>query len=121
MFAMTKLQVKFGSSRWRAAICLVLGVFFLYNPFVTICIGSGPSPVFHHPVSYRSTIASSELGCGTVQHAKVHVAPLQVLLIPQRNLLQQEDAVWPKPADETVRAVTQDIASSLWFRPPPIA
>lgn len=107
-------------SPWRAGLCLLLAIFFLYNPFVTICVASGPAAVVHHPVSYRSTVASSELGCGTVQHTKVQAAPLKTFVAIEKVLLQQRDDSRPKPEGETVRAVTQEFASSLWFRPPPI-
>jgi hypothetical protein len=111
---------KAGVSPWRVGLCLLLGLFFLYNPFFTICVASGPSAVVHHPVSYRSTIASSELGCGTVQLTKVQAAPLEAFVAIEKALLLQADDSRPKPEGETVRAVTQDFASSLWFRPPPI-
>jgi hypothetical protein len=101
-------------------LCLLLAVFFLYNPFVTICMSSGPSAVVHHPLSYRSTIASSELGCGTVQHTKVQAAPLKTFVAIEKVLLQQRDDSRPKSEGETVRVVTQDFAASLWFRPPPV-
>src|SRR6266436_3904418 len=117
--AMAKRRTRLADLPWRAGICLLLGVFFLYNPFVTICMSSELSATFHHPVSYRSTIASSELGCGTIEQAKVHVAPVQVLLPPGRVPLQQEDDIRPRPTEEIVRVVPQDFVSSLWFRPPP--
>lgn len=115
------LQVgKAGVSPWRVGLCLLLGLFFLYNPFFALCVASGPSVVVHPPVSYRSTIASSELGCGTVQLTKVQAAPLEAFVAIEKALLLQADDSRPKPEGETVRAVTQDFASSLWFRPPPI-
>jgi hypothetical protein len=107
-------------SPWRAGLCLLLAIFFLYNPFFTICVASGPAAVVHHPVSYRSTIASSELGCGTVQHTKVQAAPLRTFVAIEKVLLQQRDDSCPESEGETVRAATQEFASSLWFRPPPI-
>ncbi|MGA2427810.1 MAG: hypothetical protein ABSH13_04845 [Candidatus Acidiferrum sp.] len=118
--ATAKFRDRLGMWPWRAGICLLLGAFFLYNPFFTISMPSGSSAVVHHPPSYRSTVASSELGCGTVPHTKLDVVPVQAVITPEKVLLQQEDDIRPKPADETVRAVTQDFASSLWFRPPPV-
>jgi hypothetical protein len=114
-----KPRANFGGSPWQVAVCLVLGTLFLYNPFVTICMSSGPSAAFHHPVSYRSTVASSELGCSTIQHSKVNVAPIQILISRERIRLQQEDQNRPRAADEIVVVVTQDLVSGLWFRPPP--
>jgi len=118
--AMAKSLGRPGMWPWRAGICLLLGAFLLYNPFFTMSIFSGSLAVVHHPPSYRSTVASSELGCSTVPHTKLDVPPLRAVITPDKILLQQEDDIRPKPADETVRAVTQDFASSLWFRPPPI-
>jgi hypothetical protein len=117
---LAKSRGKRGMWPWRAGICLLLGAFFLYNPFFMMSPSSGSFAVVHHPPSYRSTVASSELGCGTVPHTKFYVEPLRAVLTPEKVLLQQEDEIRPKPADETVRAVTQDFASSLWFRPPPV-
>jgi hypothetical protein len=119
MPAIARLQTGQGSLPWRGALCLLLVVFFLYNPFCTICMASGLSPVVHHPVSYRSTIASSELGCGTVQHTKLHVVPLAVLVTAVKILLQDQNDIRPRPVADTVPAVTQAFATSLWFRPPP--
>jgi len=118
--AVARLQANQVTLPWRRAVCLLLAVFFLYNPFVTICMASGPSDVVHHPVSYRSTIASSELGCGTVQHTKLGVPSLKVLVAIEKFLLQAKDDIRPIPTDDAVRAVTQDFATSLWFRPPPV-
>jgi len=118
--AIARLQTDRGNLPWRGAVCLLLAVFFLYNPFCTICMSSGPSAVVHHPVSYRSTIASSELGCGTVQHTKLHVVSLTVLVTALKIPLQDKDDIRPRPVDDTVPAVTQAFATSLWFRPPPV-
>jgi hypothetical protein len=118
--AIARPQTGRGGLPWRGALCLLLVVFFLYNPFCTICMSSGPSAVVHHPVSYRSTIASSELGCGTVQHTKLHVVSLTVLVTALKIPLQDKDDIRPRPVDDTVPAVTQAFATSLWFRPPPV-
>jgi hypothetical protein len=118
--AIARLQTGRGSLPWRAALCLLLAVFFLYNPFCAICMSSGTSAVVHHPVSYRSTIASSELGCGTVQHTKLHVVSLTVLVTSVKIPLPNKDYIRPKPVEDTVPAVTQAFATSLWFRPPPV-
>jgi hypothetical protein len=117
--AIARLQTGRGTLPWRGALCLLLVVFFLYNPFCTICMASGLFPVVHHPVSYRSTIASSELGCGTVQHTKLHVVSLAVLVTAVKIPLQDHNDIRPRPVTDTIPAVTQAFATSLWFRPPP--
>lgn len=107
---------------WRATLCLLLVMLLFYNPFITVRASSGPSVAVQHPLSYRSTIASSELGCGAVQNTKLEVFPLKVLALVGAEkvvLLQRDDVDWT-PTDETVRAVPQDFAPSLWFRPPPV-
>ena len=118
--AIARLQTDRGNLPWRGAVCLLLAVFFLYNPFCSICMSSDPSAVVHHPVSYRSTIASSELGCGTVQHTKLHVVSLAVLVTALKLPLQDKAGIRPKPMDDTGIAVIQAFATSLWFRPPPV-
>jgi|SRR5271163_2541336 len=116
--AIARLQTGRGNLPWRSAVCLLLGVFFLYNPFCTIRMSSGPSAVVHH--SYRSTIASSELGCGTVQHTKLHLVSLAILVSALKIPLQDKEDIRPKTVDDTAPAATQAFASSLWFRPPPV-
>jgi len=118
--AIVRLEPNRGTFPARAAVCLLLAVLFLYNPFFTICMSPGPSAVLQRHASYRSTIASSELDCGRFQLSKVHVAPLRTLITTVKVLLQEKDDNRPIPGDEIVRFVTQDFASSLWFRPPPV-
>src|ERR1700720_2480666 len=117
--AIARLQTNRGTLSWRRAVCLLLAVFFLYNPFVTICMASGPSDVVHHPVSYRSTIASSELGCGTVQHTKLGVPSLKVLVAIEKFLLQEKDDIRPIPTGDGVWALTEGFATRPLFPPPP--
>jgi hypothetical protein len=99
---------------------LLLGIFFLFNPFIAIGMSCGPLAVVHHPASYRATVASSELGCATLQAQKEYLAPLKILVAVQRAVLPQREESQPKPADQPVRASTQDFVASLWFRPPPV-
>jgi hypothetical protein len=103
---------------WRA-ICLVLGLFLLYNPFFTICPTAGPAAAIQHHVSYRSTIAASELGCSNLQqHPEVSVEPVVALIATLFGVVQPAQDVVPRPSEETV-AVSDGFASSLWSRPPP--
>jgi hypothetical protein len=46
--------------RWRTGVCLALVALLLYNPFLTILSSSHEISV-QHPLSYRATVASSEL------------------------------------------------------------
>jgi hypothetical protein len=115
-----RLRPNRGTLPLRAAVCLLLALLFLYNPFFTICMSPGPSAVLQRHASYRSTIASSELDCGRFQPTKLHVAPLRTLVEAVEVRLQEKDDNRPVPGDEIVRFVTQDFVSSLWFRPPPV-
>jgi hypothetical protein len=105
---------------WRAWVCLLLGLFFLYNPFVSVATSSGQCPVIQHPLSYRATIASSELGCSTLRHNDIHFSPLEALVGAERLPLQPKDIVRRERAEEPVRVVLRDLGTDLWFRPPPV-
>jgi hypothetical protein len=103
---------------WRVA-CLVLGLFLLYNPFFTICPAAGPAATLQHHVSYRSTIAASELGCSNLQHSKVSVEPVVAVIATLFDAAPPaEKVVRPRPSEATV-AASDGFASSLWSRPPP--
>jgi hypothetical protein len=108
--------------RWRAVLCLVLGALFLYNPFLTIpAAGATYGTVhLHHPVSFRATVASCELGHYTAETAKTLLHALAVL---PRELVQ----VAPLYTIGAVRSealplpLPQASCNSLWFRPPPFS
>jgi hypothetical protein len=103
---------------WRA-ICLVLGLLLLYNPFFTICAAAGPDAAIQHHVSYRSTIAASELGCSNLQqHPEVSVEPIVALVATLFDAVCPAEVLAPRPSQETV-AASDGFASALWSRPPP--
>jgi hypothetical protein len=103
---------------WRA-ICLVLGLMLLYNPFFTICHTPGPTPTIEHHVSYRSTIAASELGCSNLQqHTEVSVEPVVALIATLFDAVRPTEVIAVRPSEETV-AASDGFASPLWSRPPP--
>jgi hypothetical protein len=113
-------QSKDGAVRlpWRA-ICLVLGLLLLYNPFFTICPAAGPDASIQHHVSYRSTIAASELGCSNLQqHPEVMVEPVVVLVATLFDAARPAEVIAPRPSEVTV-AVSDGFASPLRSRPPP--
>jgi len=119
MRAIANVRVEPGPFPWRIVLCLVLSAFFLYNPFLTICTSSTPYGTVQRPPSYRSTLASCELGCGTVQPTKLLISPLRVLLGTEKGLLQQKDHPFPSLIEEMVRVVPRELDARLWFRPPP--
>jgi hypothetical protein len=101
------------------AVCLVLALFLLYNPFFTISPSAGPDAVVQHHVSYRSTIAASELGCSNLQqHSEVSIEPVVALIATLFDVVLPAEVIAPRPSEETV-AASDGFASSLWSRPPP--
>jgi hypothetical protein len=92
----------------------------LYNPFFTI-LSSSRDVTVKHPLSYRATLAGSELRRCTMdaeQHplipdlaaAIVHAATL-LLPSPEIALIQPNDTAGPW---------SQALCDSTWFRPPPV-
>jgi hypothetical protein len=99
--------------------CLVLALFLLYNPFFTISNSNGPAATLEHHVSYRSTIAASELGCSNLQQQpEVSVEPIIALVATLFDTVHSTEVIAPRPSEETV-AASDGFASPLWSRPPP--
>jgi hypothetical protein len=114
---------QFGSRRkvspWSAGLCLFLAVLFLYNPFFTI-YGSPSGLSFRHPLSIRSTLASSELRRSLVKEVKPKVEAPQ-----EPDLGQLEFSIASKigalvPEEESLVPKQEILSTSLWFRPPPV-
>lgn len=112
---MKGIIVRLGRRQW---ICLLLGLFLLYNPFFgTPHSGSGLEVC--HPASHRATVGASEMqhftptdGWGCFLTAPVAQTEIAVAL--------------PIPVAETlpvsfllVRLPQQFFGPGLWFRPPP--
>jgi hypothetical protein len=110
-----KLHLRPRSRAWPFAICLLLVALFLYNPFLTI-YGASPIVNIQHPLSYRATIASSELRRCTVQPAKPLVPALEAAVAFELT----KTAALEEAAPVLFRAIPQVICNSLWFRPPPV-
>ena len=102
---------------WRI-VCLALALFLLYNPFFTICPAAGPSTTIQNHLSYRSTIAASELGCSNLQHTEVTVEPIVAWIETVFDMVTPVEEVVARPSEETV-AAPDGFASPLWSRPPP--
>lgn len=103
---------------WRA-VCLVLALLLLYNPFFTISPSAGPAATIQNHLSYRSTVAASELGCSNLQqHPEVSIEPIVVLIARIFDAVRPVEVVAPRPSEETV-AASDGFASPLWSRPPP--
>jgi hypothetical protein len=101
----------------RAAISLLLAALFLYNPFFTVLSISQDLSV-QHSLSYRATLAGSELRRCTFE------APAQ--LIPELSAVVSQAIALPKPSYEVgpvqisdLLPLSQVACDSIWFRPPP--
>lgn len=107
-------------ARRRAAVCLVLIALLLYNPFFTILSSSKDLSVTH-PLSYRATVAGSELRRCTIEPSDPLVPELSAALLHAASLLTPtHDVDFVQPSD-TAGLLLQASCDSIWFRPPPSA
>jgi hypothetical protein len=113
------LRLQLCALPWRVGICLILFALFLYNPFLTI-YGASPVVNIQHPLSYRATIASSELRRCTVEPSKPLVPALEAAVAFELAQSAATDEAIPVLPRDLFRAIPQVICNSLWFRPPPI-
>jgi hypothetical protein len=113
------LRLQSSAGPWRVALCVILVALFLYNPFLTI-YGASPIVNIQHPLSYRATIASSELRRCTVEPAKPLVPALEAAVAFESEQSPATDEVTPVLPRDLFRALPQVICNSLWFRPPPV-
>src|SRR5262245_51230155 len=104
---------------WQIALCFLLAVLFLYNPFLNNQAQTRDLAV-SHPVSHRATVGSSELEQFSQRNGVV--APL-----PDLQIVQLFVAVTAATLPATQCTVDRQesmppqtaFSSSLWFRPPP--
>ena len=107
--------------RWLVGISLLLAMACLYNPFFTI-YSDCDVPHVHHPLSYRGTVAASELRRCTIDPATPQVPTIEALSTWERTLhvaVTADVAFVVHPERQIVPAVQQVFLDSLWFRPPP--
>jgi len=111
-----------GSSetRGRAAVCLVLITLLLYNPFFTVLSISQDLSV-QHPLSYRATVAGSELRRCTFKAGKPLLPALSAALFLVSALRAPSHEVALVQPGDIVVPVRQALCDSIWFRPPPSA
>jgi hypothetical protein len=104
----------------RTAVCLVLIALLLYNPFFTILRISQDLSV-QHPLSYRATLAGSELRRCTFEAAQPLIPVLSAAISLAATLLTPSSEVALVQPTDTVGPVPQPPCDSIWFRPPPSA
>jgi hypothetical protein len=104
---------------WQVAMCFLLAVLFLYNPFLISHRENGDLVVCH-PASHRATVGSSELEQFPQRDRILAALPdldvvevavdLAVAISPtRRQTIDREADASPQTG----------FSSSLWFRPPP--
>jgi hypothetical protein len=102
-----------------AGLCLILAVLFLYNPFFTIYGSSGVSAV-RHPLSFRGTVASSELRCSVVKQVQPKIEVLGEASLDAAKLPEASCPNTVALPDEPLHSPREAVLESLWFRPPPL-
>jgi hypothetical protein len=115
----TQPQVHARAGFSRAAMCFLLALLSLYNPFLTVSDACNVLHV-HHPPSFRATVASSELRRCTVDDRKPFAAPEALEMTDPTPVETQTPRAIPTRQDQDVVASPQQvILGGLWFRPPP--
>jgi hypothetical protein len=106
--------------RGRAALCLVLIALLLYNPFFTVLSVSQDLSV-QHPLSYRATVAGSELRRCTFEAGKPLLPALSAAIFWVSVLFAPSHEVGLIEPIDSVGPVSQELCDCVWFRPPPSA
>jgi hypothetical protein len=108
------------AARGRTAVCLVLIALLLYNPFFTILSISHDLSI-QQPLSYRATLAGSELRRCTFEAPRPLTPALDaVIVLAAAMLTPRDEGAVVQPSDTPVPLV-QALGESIWFRPPPSA
>jgi hypothetical protein len=116
----SKLGLEFSEPRTRAAVCLVLVALLLYNPFFTI-LGNSRDLSVQHPLSYRATLAGTELQRGTFEAANPLIPELEDAILYAARFFSPSHEVALVQPNDTAGSTSQAICDSIWFRPPPSA
>jgi hypothetical protein len=116
----SRSRIEAGGARKRAAVCLVLVALLLYNPFFTILSSSQDLSV-RHPLSYRATVAGSELRRCTIEPADPLIPELTAAILHASILSTPTHEVGFVQPSGVAGLLSQASCDSVWFRPPPSA
>ena len=110
------LEMRIGGR--QAIFCLLLIAVLLYNPFFTILSISQEFSV-QHTLSYRATLAGSELRRCTFEAAQPLIPAMDAIVshTAERFAPSREGALLP--AGDPVGHLSLPLCDSIWFRPPP--
>ena len=106
--------------RMRAAICFVLVALLLYNPFFTI-LGNSLDVSVQHPLSYRATVAGTELQRGMLEPSNPLVPELTAAILHAASLFSPSHEITFVQPSDVAGPLSLAICDSIWFRPPPVA
>jgi hypothetical protein len=116
----SELRIGARDARKRAAVCLLLAALLLYNPFFTI-LGTSQDLSVKHPLSYRATVAGSELRRCTIDAADPLIPELTAAILHAAILLTpSHEVAFVQPSD-VAGLLSQAPCNRVWFRPPPSA
>ena len=104
--------------RWFRAVCFVLVVLLIQNPYLVAPAAAGGLNV-SHPPSYRATIAASELQHFSPPDNQTVLAALAVLLSAGLALQRQHERRVFVYSAQVFSPPQQFWRAGLWFRPPP--
>ena len=105
--------------RLTVLVCVTLAILFLYNPYVTLASSSSGKLTVKHNLSYRATVASSELQHFSPPNArKIFATPLVTATTWLESPL---NFVVGEASDVSTQHLCayQLVCADLWFRPPP--
>src|SRR4029077_4050477 len=120
MIPVSGLPIEASGARKRAVVCLVLIALLLYNPFFTI-LSSSQDLTVKHPLSYRATLAGSELRRCTMEPADPLIPELTAAILHAAILLTPTyEGAFVQPSD-AAGLLSQASCDNIWFRPPPSA
>ena len=100
-------------------MCLLLVGLLLYNPYLTV-LSASTLPNVQRPLSFRATIASSELSGATVREAVREVVIAELAICEKLDASPVTFAAFLRRTDKPVHVKMPLRVHSLWFRPPPI-
>lgn len=103
---------------WRLGLCLVLAALFVYNPFLTI-YGASQAQSVQRPLSWRATVASSELW-RQLEVSKTLIPAVEGAPAREQRHQAANKELMPAVPRDVSRLVPQLSCNHLWFRPPPV-
>jgi hypothetical protein len=107
-------------ARWLAVTSVLLVALLLYNPFFTILSSSRDLSV-KHPLSYRATLAGSELRRCMMDESQQPLIPgLAAAIAHAATLFSPSSKITLIQPNDPPGLLTQALCDSIWFRPPPV-